>query len=130
MEILLIEPENSQAMVAEKTLVNDGHIVVWVKSGGIGLKQLTRMPYDLCVMELELPKIQVGYFSGLDMLRAYRVQGGKIPIIALSFFDDSKESLELRTRAKRLGVIEFIEKPLAPRTLSLAVASFAVAAAG
>lgn len=117
MNILLVEPEQSQAMVADKILVNAGHLVVTVKDASTAFWQLIRVDFDACVIELELPDYDGLKFSGVDMLRAYRSSQGKTAIVVMIDFGElrgvpANAAGNVRAYLRRLGVSGFVEKPV------------------
>lgn len=117
MNILLVEPEQSQAMLADKILVNAGNLVVTVRDASAAFWQLIRIDFDACVIELELPDCDGLKFSGVDMLRAYKSSQGKTAMIVMIDFGEipgipATAAGNVRAYLRRLGVGGFVEKPV------------------
>ena len=118
MKALLIEPELSQSLTAERIIDKFGYTVVTVRSAKVGLEHLVEMNYDLCVLSLSFPEIEREHFSGVDLIESYR---GPTPLITLSFYSDDYGKVNLKAHLRRLGVKECLDKPVTEGALIAAI---------
>lgn len=117
----LILVVDDDALVAETIgihLTGAGHEVVFAAHGGDALKQLKRRAVDLVVTDILMPEVE-----GIGFIRAARLQGVKVPIIAMSGgsvrdarvggYDYLKMALSLgatRTLSKPFGRVQFLDE--------------------
>jgi DNA-binding response OmpR family regulator len=102
MRILLAEDD---AMVGEslrKTLRKDGFTVDWAKDGPSAELAVSNEPYDLLLLDLGLPGK-----SGLDVLRAVRRSGKRLPILILTAHDAVAD----RVAGLDAGADDYLVKP-------------------
>ena len=96
--VLLIEDDQSIALMYKLQLVADGYGVELATDGVSGLRQAQEVPPDLVLLDLRLPRM-----AGLDVLRAIfldpRLVG--VPVLILSNYGEPamvREGLELGAR--------------------------------
>ena len=78
-----------------------------------GLNIALRHQPDLILIDLKMPKL-----GGFEFIEAYRkAADGEMPFIVMSAHTGD----EMKQRAEDLGVLYFIEKPLNPTFLPLAI---------
>ena len=79
--VLLIEDDQTIALMYQLQLVADGYKVELAMDGASGLRQVQEAPPDLILLDIRLPKL-----PGLDVLRAIaldpRLAG--VPVLILS----------------------------------------------
>jgi two-component system response regulator PhoP len=103
MRVLVIEDEKRLAEnVARSLRENTSSAVDIAFDGEEGLFLAESSPYDLIVLDLMLPKI-----SGLDLLRKYRKNGHKTPVLVLSAREE-KDSVVALLNA---GADDYLAKP-------------------
>jgi PAS domain S-box-containing protein len=111
--ILLAEDNIVNQKVAAKLLEKLGHHVDAVSDGVEALHALEQIPYDLVLMDCEMPEL-----DGFDTTRRIRdaqssVRWHEIPIIAMTAHDDAED----RKRCISAGMNEFASKPIEVATL-------------
>ncbi|TVQ13742.1 MAG: response regulator [Leptolyngbya sp. DLM2.Bin27] len=79
MKILLIEDDLSTSELLAHTLSKHRYAVDTIADGVAGLDLASRWPYDLIVVDWELPSL-----SGLEVCRRLRAEGNRIPILMLT----------------------------------------------
>src|SRR4051794_6845574 len=82
MRLLLVEDDSMIGESVRKALRQDGFIVDWVQDGYAAEIAVGSEKYDLLLLDLGLPKK-----SGLDVLKALRQSGNRIPILILTARD-------------------------------------------
>ncbi len=80
---------------------------------------LRRQRFDLLVTTLVMKEL-----SGFDLVRQVRGQGGALPILMITGYGSPETAVE----ATRLGVSDYLEKPVAPEELRARVAKLLGAA--
>jgi CheY-like chemotaxis protein len=101
--VLLIADDSAMLATFETVLSSSGYHVSTALSGSEGLELLTGQTIDRIVADLQLPSI-----SGLEVLRRTRRTGRAIPFIVLTGVPSTKAAVA----AMRLGVSDFLEKPI------------------
>jgi DNA-binding response OmpR family regulator len=93
--VLLIEDDQTIALMYQLQLVADGYEVELAMDGASGLRQVQEAPPDLILLDIRLPKL-----PGLDVLRAIaldpRLAG--VPVLILSNYGEPamvREGLQL-----------------------------------
>ena len=103
MRVLVIEDEQRLAQnVARILKENASSAVDMAFDGEEGLFLAESNPYDLIVLDLMLPKV-----NGLELLRKYRKNGAKTPVLVVTAKDE-KESVIALLNA---GADDYITKP-------------------
>ncbi|EGX59969.1 two component transcriptional regulator [Streptomyces zinciresistens K42] len=105
--VLVAEDDRKQAELIRRYLVHNGYAVTVVHDGGTALREATRRPPDLLVLDWMLPGL-----DGLEICRRLRV-AGELPILMLtarSTEDDVLQGLDL-------GADDYMTKPFRPREL-------------
>ena len=122
LRILLADDNAVNQVIARRMLEADGHTVTVVGNGREALEAMDRTPFDLVLMDVEMPVM-----GGLETAEAQRKregEGGRVPIVALTAHAMSRD----RERCLDAGMDGFLSKPLRARDLRTAVARFARAA--
>jgi DNA-binding response OmpR family regulator len=99
---LVVEDEKKVASFIAKGLQEEGHAVDVLHDGESGAMQALRVDYDLVVLDLMLPKR-----SGLEVLRAIRVEKTRLPVLILT----AKGELEDRVSGLDAGADDYLVKP-------------------
>lgn len=110
--ILIVDDEAGVRASLAGVLRDEGYTVDTVESGEACLEQVTRLSYDVILLDIWLPGIDG--LATLERLRERRVDG---PVIMIS----GHGTVETAMRATRLGAFDFIEKPLSIDKTVLAV---------
>lgn len=116
MRVLLVEDEEMNAALFVDALLPDRHDVVVERDGRQGLSRAASEPFDLIVLDMNLPGI-----SGAEICRRLRGEGNRSAIVALSA---SVLPDELQT-GLRAGFDAYLTKPIAPAALRAAVRQYA-----
>ncbi|MEI7613808.1 MAG: diguanylate cyclase [Betaproteobacteria bacterium] len=117
-EVLLVEDSKSQAAFLEKLLTGLGLTTTRVATGEECLKLMTQHKYDLVLVDYMLE----GTLTGLGVIRDIRgLEGraGKLPILAISSFDDIPRRIEML----RSGANDFVLKPVVPEEFQVRVSN-------
>jgi two-component system response regulator PhoP len=103
MRVLVVEDERRLAENVARSLRESASCAVDIAPDGEeGLFMAESSPYDLLVLDLMLPKL-----SGLELLRRYRRNGAKTPVLILTALDE-KESIIALLNA---GADDYLTKP-------------------
>jgi two-component system, OmpR family, response regulator len=109
MKILLIEDDAEIAADLCLNLRTEGHNVVHATNGRDGLFLAATGSFDITVIDLLLPDI-----NGLDVLRALRASGDKVPALILTALG----SVSQRVEGLDAGADDYLVKPFAFSELS------------
>lgn len=110
--ILVIDDEVSVRELLLRVLANAGHEVTAVETGEAALMKLAKQPFDLLVVDKNLPGM-----SGLEVLRLVRTHYPRLRAIMITAFTSSAAE----TSAKELGVHDYVSKPFGIVTIVAAV---------
>ena len=80
--VILVEDEQSIGALVRGYLQREGHQVVWVRSGEEALRELTRHPVRLIVLDVGLPGM-----DGFDATRRIRLTSPSTSVVMLTAFD-------------------------------------------
>jgi two-component system response regulator RegX3 len=105
--ILLVEDERTIRDAVAAYLEKEGYWVTAVGDGAEALEQAGRKPFDLVVLDLNLPKV-----PGEEVCRRIR-DTSDVPIIMLT----AKGSEEEKIRGLEIGADDYLVKPFSPREL-------------
>jgi DNA-binding response OmpR family regulator len=112
-KILLVEDDPNLGMLLQDYLKLKGKFeVVLAKDGDEGLKAFTKDTYDLCILDVMMPK-KDGFTLGKDIRK---INAG-IPII----FATAKTMIEDKSEAYNLGGDDYITKPFRIEELLLRI---------
>lgn len=102
--ILIVEPSRTNLGVMARRLAEVGYRVTMAESGALAIAELYRLPIDLILAELDMPRM-----SGAELARAVRgeVQWNDIPIMLITGKADPKGAV----RAYEAGADDVILKP-------------------
>ena len=129
MDILLVEDNAINQLVAKRLLERRGHAVTAVDSGQAALDMLRETSYDCVLMDVEMPGLNG--LETLGMLRDASVFGpaAAVPVVALT----AHAVKGYRERMLAAGFDDYVSKPIDMRELTAALARAAAqgaAAAG
>lgn len=83
MRILVVDDEPMVRFLLVRFLEEEGHTVNEAADGIEALEQLSRRTYDLLITDVHMPRM-----SGIDLVRAVRRQGNRVPIIVMDSYPD------------------------------------------
>lgn len=112
--VLVIEDDKDIVELVRYNLDKDGYQVVASGDGASGLAQIRRMPPDLLILDLMLPKM-----SGLDVCKEVRkdINLNRLPILILTAKGEEAD----RVVGLELGADDYVTKPFSPRELAARV---------
>jgi DNA-binding response OmpR family regulator len=102
MRILVVEDDLHLADGVSRSLSKSGHAVDVVADGLTAGATLEVTPYDLVILDLQLPQR-----NGLDVLRIYRNGGGRAPVMILT----ARGALADRVGGLDTGADDYLAKP-------------------
>ena len=102
--ILVVEPNRTNLGVLARRLTDHGYRVTTADSGASAIAELYRLPIDLVLAELDMPRM-----SGAELARAVRgeVQWNDIPVMLITGKSEPKGAV----RAYEAGADDVILKP-------------------
>jgi CheY-like chemotaxis protein len=100
--ILVIDDEASVRDLLLRVLEDAGHEVVVVETGEAALMKIAKKPFDLLVVDKNLPGM-----SGLDVLRLVRTHYPRLRAIMITAFPHPAAE----ATARELGVHGYVTKP-------------------
>src|SRR5690606_29877583 len=113
--ILIIDDEANIRRMVGSLLKAEGFEVAEAANGNAGLLAIPEVRPELILLDLMMPPGP----DGLATLERIRASDAEIPVIMMS----GKAQLSDAVRAVQMGAFQFLEKPLAPESLLVAVRS-------
>ena len=104
---LVVEDEDSIALLVRSYLERDGFTIVRARSGEEALKELERNPVRVVVLDIGLPDI-----DGFDVCSRIR-EHSRVPVVMLTARDEEPD----RITGLELGAVDYVTKPFSPREL-------------
>ena len=108
MRILLIEDDRMIGRGLVDALGREGMTVDWVRDGNLGAEGLVTGGHALVLLDLGLPDV-----PGLELLRATRRAGNKVPVLVITARDGTDD----RVAGLDLGADDYLVKPFETREL-------------
>ncbi|GAB3485584.1 response regulator [Azotobacter salinestris] len=102
MRILLVEDDVALGEGIRTALKPEGYTVDWLRDGASALHALGCESFDLCVLDLGLPRL-----DGLEVLRRLRAAGNPLPVLVLTARDATSE----RIAGLDAGADDYLVKP-------------------
>ena len=100
--ILLVEDEKNLRITLGDRLRKEGYIVDFATDGVEGLEKATRLPFDLIILDVMLPRR-----NGFDVCRDIRTAGLATPIVLLTARTETVE----KVLGLKLGADDYVTKP-------------------
>jgi two-component system OmpR family response regulator len=116
MRVLVIEDDRVLGEAVREHVAASGHGVDWMKRIDEAREALATIPYDLVLLDLNLPDGR-----GMDLLRELRRGGSKVPVIVLTAMDQIASRIE----GLNNGADDYLVKPFDLSELSARVAAVA-----
>ena len=114
--VLVAEDNRTNRQVIERVLARGGHRVTLVEDGEAALDALEAEPFDLVLMDLNMPVL-----GGIDAVKLYRVthRDEQAPVFAALTADVTEAT---RRSCAEAGIDAFVTKPVEPSQLLALVA--------
>src|SRR5512132_3400954 len=113
--VLIVDDEPNIRRMVGALLASEGYEVRDAADGATGLARAAESAPDVVLLDLMMP----GEMDGLGTLARLRETAPDIPVIMMS----GKAGLSDAVKATKLGAFNFLEKPLSPEGVLLALAS-------
>jgi CheY-like chemotaxis protein/HPt (histidine-containing phosphotransfer) domain-containing protein len=112
LRVLLAEDNPVNCRVATRLLQSRGHTVVAVGDGRAALEALEENPFDIVLMDVQMPEM-----NGFEVTREIRARerqaGGHLPVLALTAHAMKGD----RERCLEAGMDGYVAKPVRPKEL-------------
>jgi len=112
LQILVVEDNPVNQKLVSKLLERVNHFVKVANNGKEALAELNVKPYDLILMDLQMPVLD-GYETLKIIRESEKERGGHIPIIAFSAHAVQEE----KNKCLELGFDEYLTKPIVTKDL-------------
>ncbi len=113
--ILIVDDEPNIRRMVGALLGSEGFEVHEAPDGAAGLAKAIETDPDLVLLDLMMPNPT----DGLDLLEKLRERAPDLPVVMMS----GRAGLADAVKATRLGAVNFLEKPLTPEGVLLAISS-------
>jgi two-component system nitrogen regulation response regulator NtrX len=113
--VLIVDDEPNIRRMVGALLTSEGYEVRDAADGAAGLARASESMPDVVLLDLMMP----GELDGLATLARLRESAPDVPVIMMS----GKAGLSDAVKATKLGAFNFLEKPLSPEGVLLALAS-------
>ncbi|HUO96553.1 MAG TPA: response regulator transcription factor [Steroidobacteraceae bacterium] len=121
MRILVIEDEPALREQLAASLRRAGHTVDTAADGTEGLYAIRELPVDLAIVDLGLPGV-----AGLDVIRAARADGKRLPVLVLT----ARDRWQDKVAGLDAGADDYVTKPFQTEELLARVQALIRRAAG
>jgi two-component system nitrogen regulation response regulator NtrX len=112
--VLIIDDEPNIRRMVSALLTSEGFEVRDAADGAAGIARAEEFEPDLVLLDLMIP----GAMDGMAVLERLRERFPELPVIMMS----GRAGLADAVKATRLGAVNFLEKPLTPEGVLLAIA--------
>lgn len=102
MRVLLVEDDLQIGRSLLRALQDADYDADWVRDGTAGAAAIASAEYTVVLLDLSLPGR-----SGIDLLRAARAAGNRVPVLILTACDD----LDARVQGLDVGADDYVLKP-------------------
>jgi DNA-binding response OmpR family regulator len=122
--IMVVDDDPDTVSILARHLQREGFVAIEAVSGAECLRLVREHPVDVILLDLMMPEM-----DGFEVCRALKDETGtaEIPVIMITARDD----LDARAEGMRLGVSDFLAKPVFRRQLANRIrAQLEVVAAG
>ncbi|MGC2420154.1 MAG: response regulator [Candidatus Acidiferrales bacterium] len=116
LKILLAEDNPVNQILAKRLLEKRGHTIVVVGTGQRAIEILDELPFDLVLMDVEMPDMD-GLDAAATIRKREKSTGNRIPIIAMTAHAMPGD----RERCIQAGMDSYISKPLQTKQLFAAI---------
>jgi two-component system nitrogen regulation response regulator NtrX len=113
--VLIVDDEPNIRRMVGALLASEGYEVREAPDGARGVAAATESEPDIALVDLMMP----GELDGMAVLTALRERTPDVPVVMMS----GRAGLSDAVRATKLGAFTFLEKPLTPEGVLLALAS-------
>jgi len=113
--VLIVDDEPNIRRMVGALLASEGYEVREAPDGARGVALAVESEPDLALVDLMMP----GELDGMGVLTAFREKVPDVPVVMMS----GRAGLSDAVRATKLGAFTFLEKPLTPEGVLLALAS-------
>jgi two-component system nitrogen regulation response regulator NtrX len=113
--VLIVDDEPNIRRMVGALLASEGYEVREAPDGARGVALATESEPDIALVDLMMP----GELDGMAVLTALRERTPDVPVVMMS----GRAGLSDAVRATKLGAFTFLEKPLTPEGVLLALAS-------
>lgn len=114
-KILLVEDDPSLGFVIKDNLIMKGYDVTWCMDGEEGQKVFETNPFDICILDVMMPKK-----DGFTLAQSIRKRNQNVPIL----FITAKSMLEDKVNGFQAGGDDYIIKPFSMEELCLRIEVF------
>lgn len=111
-KILLVEDEQKIADTLKLGLTENGYYVQAAYDGNIGLKLFENYPFDLVVLDINLPGI-----NGYDLCKRIRAKNTQVPVIMLTALSSLNDKID----GYDAGADDYVIKPFEFRELLMKI---------
>ncbi len=101
--ILLVEDDEALGYLLQEYLKTEGFRTEWAKNGTLALSILKKSKFDLCLLDIMMPKM-----DGFELMQQLRSRNDFIPIIFLT----AKSLKEDKLKAFHIGADDYLVKPV------------------
>jgi CheY-like chemotaxis protein len=107
-QVLIADDCVVSRFAAGTMLKRQGAVVFEANDGAQALQIASNLVLNLIVIDLQMPTV-----DGLEVIRALRNNGSKVPVIAIT----SNNNIEIQKGCEEVGVNEILPKPFTAQTL-------------
>jgi CheY-like chemotaxis protein len=111
--ILVVDDDRPSREGLRTALLREGHSVDTAADAWQAIVRLRAQPFDVAVVDLDLPAVHGVDLGGWDVVRIARAYQPRIAVIVLSADEDPAQG----TEARPLGVTEVLGKPISLQEL-------------
>jgi CheY-like chemotaxis protein len=121
--ILIVEDDAFSRDGLREFFQGNGYAVETCGDGLQGFRLVRSAPFDVALVDLDLPAVLGVPISGWDFIRMLRAYLPDLPVVVLTAQEHSRK---LREDGAALRVTEILHKPVSPRRLKAVIGALAV----
>lgn len=112
--VLVVDDEEIVCESCKRVLTGEGYSVRTARTGRDAIEACRAKPFDVVFTDLKMPDM-----DGLEVTRTVREEHPKSQVVVITGYPSEQSTIE----AQRLGVFDYLHKPLTPERLSAAMAA-------
>ncbi len=114
-KILVAEDDENLGFVIQDSLEQEGYEVTWCKNGEQGWHLFGEESFDLCLLDIMMPKL-----DGFELARRIRTRDEFVPIVFLTALEMEADKLQ----GFEIGGDDYVTKPFSLKELLYRIAVF------
>jgi CheY-like chemotaxis protein len=108
-KVLVVDDDPVIAKSFDRVLTPKGYAVIHAADGAEAIRRLASESYDMVYTDIKMP----GDLDGIEVAKRVKAQTPWLPVVIITGYGTEANEAQ----ARRLGIAEFLKKPLSPETI-------------